>query len=348
MSPTKMHQYVGLDVSLKETSIRVIDEAGKIVWRGRRASTPEVIAEAIKKHARHAVRIGLESGQLSTWLYHGLKERGLPVICIDARHARAALSLKVNKTDDNDAEGIAQIMRVGWYREVTVKGLDCQAVRALLVARAQLVSQITTLKNCVRGILKTFGLIVRKRLRSQFSQHVREAIGANPVLAAIVEPMLRVLETTRDQLLIYDRAVIRRARGDETARQLMSVPGVGAVVVLAYMTGVEDPVRFRRSSSVAAYFGMTPARYQSGEVDRAGRVSKCGDSMVRGLLFEAAKVLLSRLARPCALQTWGRALAERIGGKKATMAVARKLAVLLHRMWSSNTTFRWPTGALAA
>jgi len=138
------------------------------------------------------------------------------------------------------------------------------------------------------------------------------------------------------------------ARGDTRARLLMSVPGVGAVVVLAYMTGVEDPVRFRRSSSVAAYFGMTPARYQSGEVDRAGRVSKCGDSMVRGLLFEAAKVLLSRLARPCALQTWGRALAERIGGKKATMAVARKLAVLLHRMWSSNTTFRWPTGALAA
>jgi transposase len=255
-----MHQYVGLDVSLKETSIRVIDEAGKIVWRGRRDSTPEAIAEAIEKHARHAVRIGLESGQLSTWLYHGLKERGLPVICIDARHARAALSLKVNKTDDNDAEGIAQIMRVGWYREVTVKGLDCQAVRTLLVARAQLVSQITTLKNCVRGILKTFGLIVRKRLRSQFSQHVREAIRANPVLAAIVEPMLRVLETTRDQLRIYDRAVIRRARGDETARQLMSVPGVGAVVVLAYMTGVEDPVRFRRSSSVRDDAGTLSVR----------------------------------------------------------------------------------------
>src|SRR6516225_6041255 len=348
MSPTNMHQYVGLDVSLRETSIRVIDEAGKIVWRGRRDSTPEAIEEAIEKHARHAVRIGLESGQLSTWLYHGLKERGLPVICIDARHARAALSLKVNKTDDNDAEGIAQIIRVGWYREVTVKGFDCQAVRALLVARAQLVSQITTLKNCVRGILKTFGVVIRKVLRSQFPKHVREAIAADPVLAAIIEPTLRVLEAARAQLLFYDRAVIQRARRDETARQLMSVPGVGAVVVLAYMTGVEDPMRFRKSSSVGAYFGMTPARYQSGEVDRAGRVSKCGDGMVRGLLFEAAKVLLSRSARPCALQSWGRALAERIGAKKATMAVARKLAVLLHRMWSSGATFRWPASAQAA
>jgi transposase len=248
----------------------------------------------------------------------------------------------------NDAEGVAQIMRVGWYREVAVKGFDCRAVRALLVARAQLVSQITTLKNCVRGILKTFGLVMRKGLRSQFPKQVREAVADNPVLAAIVEPTLRVLEAARAQLLFYDRAVIQRARCDETARQLMSAPGVGAVVVLAYMTGVEDPKRFRRSSSVGAYFGMTPARYQSGEVDRAGRVSKCGDGMVRGLLFEAAKVLLSRSARPCALQSWGRALAARVGTKKATMAVARKLAVLLHRMWSSGATFRWPAAASAA
>ncbi len=243
MPQSTIHQYVGLDVSLKETSICVIDEAGKIVWRGRRDSTPEAIAEALKRHARHAIGVGLESGQLSTWLYHGLKERGLPVICIDARHAKAALSLKVNKTDDNDAEGVAQIMRVGWYREVAVKGLDGQVVRALLVARGQLVSQITTLKNCIRGILKTFGLVLRKGLRSQFPMHVREAIGENAVLAAIVEPTLQVLEAARAQLLVYDRAVIQRARRDETARQLMSVPGVGAVVVLAYMTGVEDPTR---------------------------------------------------------------------------------------------------------
>lgn len=338
---SKTSHFVGLDVSLKETSICVIDDAGKIVWHGRTDTTPEAIAAAVKRHAPHAARIGLESGQLSSWLFHALNEAGLPVICVDARHARAALSLKVNKTDANDALGLAQIMRVGWYREVAVKGLDCQAVRALLVARAQIISQITTLKNCVRGILKTFGLVLPKGLRSQFPGRVRAAIDGHPVLGAIIEPTLRVLEAARAQLLVYDQAVVRRARSDDTARQLMSAPGVGTVVALAYMTGVEDPARFKRSSSVAAYFGMTPARYQSGEVNRAGRVSKCGDGMVRGLLFEAAKVLLSRSARPSRLKTWGEALGKRIGPKKATMAVARKLAVILHRMWTTGTTFQW-------
>ena len=185
---SKSNQYVGLDVSLKETSICVIDDADKIVWRGRVDSTPEAIATAVKQHAPHAVRIGLESGQLSTWLFHELKGAGLPVICVDARHAKAALSLKVNKTDANDAFGLAQIMRVGWYREVTVKGLDCQAVRALLVARAQIVSQMTTLKNCVRGILKTFGRVLPKGLRSQFPARVRAAIDGHPVLAATTLP----------------------------------------------------------------------------------------------------------------------------------------------------------------
>jgi transposase len=338
---SKSSQYVGLDVSLKETSICIIDDAGKIVWRGRVDSTPEAIATAMKQHAPNAVRTGLESGQLSSWLFHELKEAGFPVICVDARHAKAALSLKVNKTDANDAFGLAQIMRVGWYREVTVKGLDCQAVRALLVARAQIVSQITTLKNCVRGILKTFGRVLPKGLRSQFPGRVRAAIDGHPVLGAIIEPTLRVLEAMRAQLLLYDRAVIQRARSDDRARQLMSAPGVGTVVALAYMTGVEDPARFKRSSSVAAYFGMTPRRYQSGEVDHAGRISKCGDGMVRGLLFEAAKVLLSRSARPSALKTWGEALGKRVGAKKATMAVARKLAVILHRMWTTGKTFQW-------
>src|SRR5215831_3226217 len=203
MSQSK--HYVGLDVSLKETSICVIDDADKIVWRGQVDTTPEAIASAIKQHTTHAVRIGLESGQLSSWLFHELKQAGLSVICVDARHAKAALSLKVNKTDANDALGLAQIMRVGWYREVTVKGLDCQAVRALLVARAQIVSQITTLKNCVRGILKTFGRVLPKGLRSQFGERVRAAIDGHLVLGAIIEPTLRLVEAIRVQLRKSDR-----------------------------------------------------------------------------------------------------------------------------------------------
>lgn len=338
-------QYIGLDVSLKETSICVIDEENTVIWRGQVDTTPEAIASALKRRAPHAVRIGLESGQLSNWLYLALKKAGLPVICVDARHARAALSLKINKTDANDAHGLAQIMRVGWYREVTVKSDTCQIVRALLVARAQLVSQITTLKNCVRGILKMAGLVIPKGLRSQFPARVRQAVDEHPALAAIVEPTLRVLEATRTQLSVYDRAVMQRARGDDTVRRLMSAPGVGAVVALTYVTAVDDPTRFKRSSSVAAYFGMTPRRYQSGEIDRAGRISKCGDGMVRGLLFEAAKVLLSRTARPSALKSWGEALAARTGSKKATLAVARKMAVILHRMWITGAVFQWKMDA---
>lgn len=345
---SKIKHYVGLDVSLKETSICVINEDDLIVWRGKTCSTPEAIANALSEHAAHAVRIGLESGQLSTWLFHELKARALPVICVDARHAKAALSLKVNKTDANDAQGLAQIMRVGWYREVAVKSMDCYAVKALLVMRAQLVSQVTTLKNCTRGILKTFGIVLPKGLRSQFTERVREAIASRPALGHVLEPLLRTLEATRAQLLVYDRMVRQTASTDDTARQLMSAPGVGVVVALAYVCGIEDPARFKRSASVGAYFGMTPSRYQSGEVNRSGRISKCGDGMVRGYLFEAAKVLLGRSARPSALKAWGEGLAQRVGSKKATMAVARKLAVILHRMWVTGAPFKFGTATATA
>lgn len=348
---SNLKQYVGLDVSLAETSVVVIDDSDKVLWRGSTLSTPDAIAEALRKHAPRAERVGLEAGQLSAWLYHGLKAKGWPVVCIDARHAKAALSLRLNKTDTNDALGLAQIMRVGWYREATVKGHDCQALRALLVVRAQLVSQITTLKNCVRGILKTFGRVLPKKLRASYIASVHEIVQGDTVLEPIVMPMLKTIAATMEQLQVYDRAVHRIAREDATARHLMTAPGVGPIVVLAYITGVETPARFSRSSAVGAYFGMTPRRYQSGEVDKAGRISKCGDGLVRGLLYEAAKVLLSRSAKTSDLQAWGRGLMRRIGRKKATTAVARKLSVILHRMWMTGEPFRWsavPTAAATA
>ena len=274
-------QYVGLDVSLKETSISVIDEADNTIWRGRSMSTPDDVAEKVLARAPRAVRIGLECGQLSNWLYHGLKAKGLPVICIDARHAHATLSLRINKTDANDAQGLAQLMRVGWYRETTVKGLDCRYVRSLLVVRQRLVFQITAQKNCIRGVIKGFGHIMPKALKRTFVPKIRAAIADDPLLATLIEPTLRSLEAAMEQLLVYDRAVMKQARTDEVVRLLMTAPGVGPVVALAFVTGVEDPARFSSSASVGAYFGMTPRRYQSGEVDRTRRVSKCGDSMVR-------------------------------------------------------------------
>jgi transposase len=341
--------YVGLDVSLEQTSICVVDDAGAVVWRGKRSSTADGIAAAVGKHAPGVVRIGLETGLLSTWLFHSLKELGLPVICLDARHAKAALSLRVNKTDANDAHGIAQIIRVGWYREVAVKSMDNHALRAMLSARAQLVAQTVTVANTIRGLLRVFGLVVRKAKGRRFEALVRAAIiDQPPALAAIIEPLLAVLAATREQLAGYERMVRRHARSDQVARRLMTVPGVGTVVALAFVTTIEDPARFRRSSSVGAYLGLTPRRYQSGEVDRAGRISRCGDAMLRSYLFEAANALLRRSTRPCPLHSWGRGLIDRIGGRKAVVAVARKLAVLLHSMWRNGADFRFAETVAAA
>jgi transposase len=336
----QQHCYVGLDVSLEQTSVCVLDDAGSIVWRGKCASTPDSIATILTKYAPNAVRIGLETGLLSTWLFHELRKLKLPIICIDARHARAALSLRVNKTDRNDAHGIAQIVRVGWYREVVVKTMDNHTLRALLSARAHLVAQSVTLANSIRGLLKVFGLVVRQAKGGRFDDLVRTAIADQPsAVTAIIQPLLAVLVATRAQLARYERIVRRRARSDQVARRLMTVPGVGTVVALAFVSTIEDPGRFDRSSSVGAYLGLTPRRYQSGDADRAGRISRCGDAMMRSYLFEAANVLLRRSTRPSRLHSWGRRLVERIGGRKAVVAVARKLAVLLHSIWRDGSEF---------
>ena len=239
-------------------------------------------------------------------------------------------------------------MRVGWYRKVEVKGNVCQALRALLVARAQLVSQVTTLKNCARGILKVFGHVLAKKLRAGFIDAARQISVGNSDLAALLEPLLRTLAATMEQLHVYDRAVLTHARRDVTVRHLMTAPGVGPVVALGYVTSIETPGRFPSSASVGAFLGMTPRRYQSGEVDKAGRISRCGDPMVRALLYEAAKVILARTSRPSDPKSWGLALSKRIGKRKATVAVGRKLAVILHRMWTTGEPFRWTAAPATA
>src|SRR5262249_52291757 len=207
-------------------------------------------------------------------------------------------------------------------REVAVKSMNTHDIRAVLVARAQLATQKVKLSNCIRGLLKTFGIVLGRGKGRRFELMVRERIVENPMLAAIIEPMLVVLLTLREQLAVFERLVRRRARADQDVRRLMTAPGVGAVIALAYVTTIEDPARFRRSSSVAAYLGLTPRRFQSGEMDRPGHISRCGDAMLRAYLYEAANVMLRRAARPSPISLWGRSLADRIGGRKALVAVA--------------------------
>src|SRR5277367_2340383 len=300
-----MEQFVGLDVSQQLTHICVVDREGGVVWRGTCLSTPEEIAATVRIRAPHAVRIGLETGPLSTWHWHALKKMGLPVICIDARHAKAALRMQVNKTDRNDAFGLAQIMRTGWYREVGVKSIENHKVRAVLGARAQLVGMRTDIRNQIRGLLKVFGVVLERNSGMSFEERVSEvARDIGGVLELSLRTLLATLKTVREQVEKLDRMAIGQAKQNPICRHLMNIPGVGALTSLAYVTALEDPGKFRKSRSVGAFFGLTPKRYQSGETDVSGRISKWGDPLVRAYLYEAA-VLLTSCKKWSALKAWG-------------------------------------------
>jgi transposase len=343
-----MVHYAALDVSDKETAVHVLDESGKLVWKGKRPSEPTALAAALQRYAPALERVGLETGQLAPWLYHSLKALGVPVVCLDARHARAATALQRNKTDARDAETLAQLVRLGWYREARVKGWAAHLVRHLVGARAQLVGISIDLSNQIRSLPKTFGLRVGGGAGRVFEAKVRGPVEGKPV-ASVVEPLLAAWRTVRDQVAVLDRKLIEAARGDATCRLLMTCPGVGVVVAASFSAAVEAPQHFRRSRSVGAYLGLTPKRHQSGEIDHSAGVSKRGDKLLRSYLFEAAACLLVRVQRPSALKAWGLKLVQRLGFKRAAVALARKIGVVLHAMWKAGTPFQaWPSGAASA
>jgi transposase len=343
-----MGTFVGLDVSLKETSVCIVDQDGTRIFEGKVASEPSAIARLIRKRAPDLGRMGLESGPTSVWLTHALKAEGLPVVCLDARHAQAVLSVRPNKSDRSDARGLAEMVRVGWFKAVQVKSLASHERKALLIVRHQLVDMRVRIDNQLRGILKTFGLVIGKCSCGQLGQRAQELSEGRPGVESIVASMVTVRDSLLEQITVCDRTIRRLAKKDEAARRLMTVPGVGPVVALAYIAVIDDPQRFPHSRDVGAYLGLTPKRYQSGEVDQAGRISKCGDGFARTCLYEAAGVLLTRVDRWSPLKAWGIRLMKRVGATKAKVAVARKLAVILHRMWIDGTEFRWTKGAVAA
>jgi transposase len=336
-----MTEYVGLDVSMKETSICVIDAADKIVAEGKVATSPEAIAGFVARQAPAAARIGVETGSLSGWLWRGLKRLGLPVILIDARHAHAGLKLQPNKTDRRDAQGLARIMRTGWYKEVHVRSADSQQARQLLASRSLLVAQRIDLENQVRGLLKGSGLVVGQVGQKGFAPRVVELIGDEPALQAVIGPLLAVRAVLRRQIAGLHKQALATARRDPVVRRLMTLPGVGALTALAFRAAVDDPRRFKNARMVGAYLGLTPRRYASGEIERMGRISKCGDRGARTALFQAANVLICRVTRWCALKAWAQRLKKRVGHRKAVVALARKIAVVLTCMWREGTSFRW-------
>ncbi len=311
-------------------------------------SDPEAIAAFIRANTTNVVRIGLESGSTSTWLWTELDRMGLPVICIDARHAKAALKMQINKSDRNDAAGIARIMQTGWYREVRVKALDSHAIKALLVSRALLVKIKRDLENQIRGLLKNLGLVIGRAKMNTFTSRAKELIKDKPALVAVVGPLLKAREVIEQQVADLDRKVMRLARNDDQVRRFMTTPGIGPITALCYLATIDDPTRFGKSRNVGAYVGLTTRRYASGEIDWTGRISKCGDKLLRSYLYEAANVLLTRVAKWSTLKAWGMRIAKRSGIRKAKVAVARKLAVILHRMWIDGTEFQWSSKEAAA
>lgn len=335
-----MKHFVGLDVSMKETAVCVVDETGARIWEGSVPSTPHAIAAIIRSKAPVLARAGMETGPQAVWLWHGLRHLGIAIDCIHARRAAAALKLQANKTDRNDAFGLARLVHSGWYEPVAIKTFDRYRMRAVLTARERIVRMCTTMINQIRGLAKTFGLPLSPGKGQRFEHSVRQALPQDAVLRDLFESLLVVLAGLKDQRRAFDRQLARFAREDEACKVVLSAPGVGVLTAIAFVTSVDDPARFRRACDVGAYLGLTPRRYQSGEVDIGGRISKAGDRLTRKLLFEAATVILYRASASTALRQWALKLNARAGNWEARVALARKLAVTLLTMWKTNTMFQ--------
>jgi transposase len=334
--------YAGLDVSDKSTHICLVDETGAVAWRGACATDPQVLAQTLGKRCPDVARIVLETGALSAFLYHGLIERGVPAVCICARHAKGVLSTRVNKSDPHDAEGLAQLARTGWFKAVHIKDGATHLDRTHLKVREQLVKAHGAMKNQLRGLLKLFGLRLGSATTpSKRAERLQALLLDKPELRAALAPLLAGLTALEEQIIASTRALKQRVAADPVCARLMSVPGVGPVNALTFKTSVEDPGRFARGADVGAFAGLVPRRHQSGERDIKGRISKAGDPMLRRALYEAANSLLGRVKRDCALRRWGLELTATKGAKRARVAVARKLAALLHTLWRSDTSFRW-------
>ena len=346
-----MTYFAGLDVSLEETAICVVDETGRIIKELRAASEPSDLIAALTGLGLPLERIGLEACSLTAWLHDELRAAGLPAICIETRSANAAMKTMPNKTDRNDARALAQIMRTGWFRQVHVKSRQSRLWRSLLVARRTVLNEMRAIENVVRAILREGGIKLGTPARAAFAGRVREMAGDDPLILPLVTPLLAILATMLEQLDRLTRQVLVIVRGEAVCRRLMSVPGVGPITALAFRATIDQPERFRHSRDVGAHLGLTPSRYQSGETDIQGKVSRCGDELARTALYEAAHSLLTRSRKWSSLRAWGMQIAKHRGMARARVAVARKLAVVLHRMWSDETEFRFgkePAAAIAA
>lgn len=264
--------YAGLDVSLEMTSVCVVDEDGALVFEAKVLSEPDAIGAVLGGCEGEFARVGLEAGPLSQWLCNGLTAGGLPTICIEARHAKAAMvAMNRNKNDRNDARSLAHLIRSGWFKAVHVKSTESQELRTLLVSREFFVNKLRDHENEIRGLLRPFGLKVGRVAVREFEARVRTLVDGIPMLELCMEALLKGRAQMQAQLAALHAALLRVTANDELCRRFMTIPGVGPVTALSFKSTIDDPARFRRSSDVGAHLGLTPRQYQSGPVRRDRR-----------------------------------------------------------------------------
>ena len=343
-----MNQYAGIDVSLECSSVCVVDGSGKILREAKVASEPEALVAWFGSLGQSMERIGLEAGPLSQWLCVAMREAGLAVELLETRHVRDAFKAMSVKSDRNDARNIAQLMRLGWFRPVHCKSIEAQETRAVLSARKLLQTKLLDVQNSLRGILRGFGLKVGKTTERSFAGRINELAAGHPGLEAVAKGLLAAHAVLLREFNVLDKQVGKMARSHVRAKLLMTMPAVGPVVSLTYASAIDDPARFKSSKMVGPHFGLTPKKYQSGETDVSGRITKVGDAAVREALYQAAHIMLTKPVKNCtALKSWAMRIAKRAGMRKAKVALARRLAVIMHRMLADNRPFN-PNGRTAA
>jgi transposase len=333
-----MDYYAGLDVSEEATSVCVIGGRGQLISEAKVKTEPAALATHLAGFEGLAL-VGLEAGALTPWLAREMEAVGLPVVVIETRRMKAYAKASAVKTDRRDAKMIAQALRAGLYQAVHVKDEEAHKQRLALSARAMLLSQARQLQVKIRGDLKPFGIRLGQVGSGGFAARVKERLGDRPDLMVLVAPMLAMRAALLQQVRGYDREIKRCAAADPVCRRLMTVPGVGSIIAFAYKATVDRPERFARSADVPALFGLVPRIDKSGQHEHIGSISRTGDVMMRSLLFEAANVLLTRTRKSFALKRWGLKVAQRRGMNRARVAVARRLAIILHRMWTDGTDF---------
>jgi transposase len=335
-----MEHFAGLDVSMAETHVCVVTGSGTVIHNAVVPSTPADIAAELAQVAT-CRRVVFETGRMAPLLYHGLSQLGLPVVCIESRQAYQALKmLATHKTDRNDARGLAHLARTGFFKPVHVKSLPAHAVRSLIIARKKLVGQRVTLENQIRGLAVVFGVRLPRALSPAFIDQALRASEGIPGLSAAMRGLVAARTAVLAAIIAIDADIRRMVRASDACRRLMSIPGVGQLTALAFTAAVDDPGRFRRSRDIGAYLGLVPRRYQSGEVDYTGSISKCGDRRVRTLLYEAANVMLTRYKGSLKLKDWAFAVAQRSTMRKARIALARRLAIIMLAMLRHGTEFK--------